>query len=99
MGRDEDSQFPSDVFVGREAELAELRASVDKALHGIGQLFLISGESGIGKTRLAHELSWHAHSYGARVIWGRCWEGSVTGILAVDPGGSHMSRGVRRRTP
>jgi predicted ATPase len=49
MGRDEDSQFPSDVFVGREAELAELRASVDKALHGIGQLFLISGESGIGK--------------------------------------------------
>jgi eukaryotic-like serine/threonine-protein kinase len=76
MGRDEDSQFPSDVFVGREAELAELRASVDKALHGIGQLFLISGESGIGKTRLAHELSWHAHSYGARVIWGRCWEGS-----------------------
>jgi eukaryotic-like serine/threonine-protein kinase len=76
MGRDEDSQFPSDVFVGREAELAELRAYVDKALHGIGQLFLISGEPGIGKTRLADELSWHARSQGARVIWGRCWEGS-----------------------
>jgi predicted ATPase len=76
MGRDEDSLFPSDDFVGREPEIAEIRAAVDKALHGTGQLFLISGEPGIGKTRLADELSWHARSQGARVIWGRCWEGS-----------------------
>src|ERR1700694_3263742 len=76
MGRGEDSQFPSNVFVGREAELAELCSAVHKTLHGTGQLFLISGEPGIGKTRLAEELSWYAGSNGARVIWGRCWEGS-----------------------
>ena len=38
-------------------------------------MFLISGETGIGKTRLADELAADAASRGMRVVWGRCWEG------------------------
>ena len=38
-------------------------------------VFLISGEPGIGKTRLADELAGDAASRGMRVVWGRCWEG------------------------
>ncbi|MGH7779055.1 MAG: ATP-binding protein, partial [Candidatus Binataceae bacterium] len=42
---------------------------------GRGRLFLISGEPGIGKTRLAEQISSEASQAGVRVIWGRCWEG------------------------
>ena len=64
-----------DLFVGRDAELAELAAGLEDALSGRGRLFLIAGEPGIGKTRLAEQLAVHALGRGARVLWGRCWEG------------------------
>ncbi|MGH7786799.1 MAG: AAA family ATPase, partial [Candidatus Binatia bacterium] len=63
------------VFVGRERELGELRAGLDDALAGRGRLFLIAGDAGIGKTRLAHEIHAVAEAAGARVRWARCWEG------------------------
>jgi predicted ATP-dependent serine protease len=44
-------------FVGREHELRELRHGLDKALAGEGRLFLISGEPGIGKSRLVEQLA------------------------------------------
>src|SRR5215467_13080651 len=44
-----DTARPS-LFVGRERELAELRAGLEDTLAGHGRLFLISGEPGIGKT-------------------------------------------------
>ena len=62
-------------FVGRGREIAELSAGLDDAIAGRGRLFLISGEPGIGKTRLADELAVNAASRGMRVMWGRCWEG------------------------
>ena len=63
-------------FVGRERELRELRAGLAEALAGRGRLFLVSGEPGIGKTRLIEELAEEAGaSGGVRVLWGRCWEG------------------------
>ena len=37
-------------------------------------VFLIAGEPGIGKTRLADELTSLAQARGAKVRWGRCWE-------------------------
>jgi DNA-binding SARP family transcriptional activator len=61
-------------FVGREAELAELVAGLDDVFAGRGRLFLLVGEPGIGKSRLAEELSAHARVRGARVLVGRCWE-------------------------
>jgi eukaryotic-like serine/threonine-protein kinase len=35
---------------------------------------MLAGEPGIGKSRLADELSLRAHALGAQVVWGRCWE-------------------------
>jgi tetratricopeptide (TPR) repeat protein len=62
------------VFVGREHELAELLAGLDDAIAGRGRLFLVAGEPGIGKSRLAEELVRHARRRGVRVLVGRCWE-------------------------
>jgi DNA-binding SARP family transcriptional activator len=61
-------------FVGRERELAELLAGLDDACAGTGRLFLLVGEPGIGKSRLAEELIARAGERGARVLVGRCWE-------------------------
>jgi DNA-binding SARP family transcriptional activator len=61
-------------FVGRERELGELRRGLEDALRGRGGLYLLVGEPGIGKSRLAEELIAHAKARGARVLVGRCWE-------------------------
>lgn len=63
-----------EVFVGRERELAELRAGWGDALAGRGRAFLLHGEAGIGKTRLAEAIAAEAGRAGATVAWGRCWE-------------------------
>lgn len=62
-------------FIGRDAEVAELSAGLEDAIGGRGRLFLIAGEPGIGKTMLAEQLAARARERGARVLWGRCWEG------------------------
>lgn len=63
-----------ETFVGRRRELDEIRAGIDGAIAGRGSLFTLSGEPGVGKSRLAQEAASHARAQGARVIWGRCWE-------------------------
>ena len=63
-------------LVGRKSEFAELRNALDDAAKGRGRLLLISGEPGIGKTRLADEFSSVASACHAQVLWGRCWEGA-----------------------
>lgn len=62
-------------FVGRAAELATLSAKLTEAVAGRGGLALLAGEPGIGKTRLAEELAAAGRARGARVLWGRCYEG------------------------
>jgi predicted ATPase len=62
------------IFVGRDRELAELLAALDDLPSRGGALFLLSGEPGIGKTRLVEEFAARATKSGARVIPGRCWE-------------------------
>lgn len=68
------SHEPAGGFVGRAQELAELDAALEQ-ISARGRAFMISGEPGIGKTRLADELSAEAWGRGVRVAWGRCWEG------------------------
>jgi predicted ATPase len=55
-------------FVGRGAELAELRAGLAAAADGVGGLLLLSGPAGIGKTRTVEEVTAGASA----VVWGRC---------------------------
>ena len=70
-----ESSVPIDLFVGRESELRELQAGLERALAGSGRLFLLAGDPGIGKTRLADEIATAATARGAQVLWGRCWQG------------------------
>jgi DNA-binding SARP family transcriptional activator/tetratricopeptide (TPR) repeat protein len=61
-------------FVGREPELGELLAGLDHVMAGEGRLFMVGGEPGIGKSRLANELGTYAKAAGAKVLPGRSWE-------------------------
>ncbi|HWB73507.1 MAG TPA: AAA family ATPase, partial [Nannocystaceae bacterium] len=62
------------LWLGRTRELAELEAGLDDLAVGRGSLFLLTGEPGIGKTRLADECARRAAARGAPVHWGRAWE-------------------------
>jgi hypothetical protein len=64
-------RVPPVPLIGREREVAELRAALDAALGGCGRVVLIGGEPGIGKTRLASALADEAQSRGVPVWWGR----------------------------
>src|SRR5215475_8186677 len=61
-------------FVGRENEKRELLEALDQAKAGRGSLILISGQPGIGKSRLAEEAVSAAISRGFEVATGACWE-------------------------
>ena len=88
---------PAGSFVGRDRELAELRAGLTDLTTGHGHLFLLSGEPGIGKTRLADEFGRLAVAQGVRVAWGSALGGRrCARILAMDPGHSRLSDRHRR---
>jgi len=55
-------------FVGRHAELARLTESLEQARQGRGSLWLVSGESGVGKSRLLEEFWAQALVDGAIVV-------------------------------
>ena len=48
-----------------------MTAALEDASAGRGRFFLIAGESGVGKTRLADELASRAKEAGVHVLWGR----------------------------
>src|SRR5215467_13208492 len=61
-------------LVGRDGELGELLAGLDDVVSGSGRLYLLAGDPGIGKSRLADEVAARARDRGVKVAWGRCWE-------------------------
>jgi tetratricopeptide (TPR) repeat protein len=65
-------------FVGRERERDQLTAGWRGARAGRASHVLLSGDAGIGKTRLVDELVAQVTRDGGRVLRGRCW----------DPGGT-----------
>jgi DNA-binding SARP family transcriptional activator len=70
----EDARSSRGVFAGRRAELDELRQALARTLAGEARIVLVAGEPGIGKTRLAEELTAEVEALGARVVVGRSWE-------------------------
>jgi AAA ATPase domain len=59
----------------RDGVLARLRAVVDGAATGHGQLLLLAGEAGIGKTTMLTQAARYAESRGVRVAWSWGWPG------------------------
>ena len=60
------------VLVGRDAERASLDEAVRLSAAGSPAAVLVSGESGIGKTRLVTEVTTGFEQQGGRAFWGRC---------------------------
>ena len=61
-------------YVGRIEERAALEEAMKLARAGQRQVVLLSGEPGIGKTRLASYGAHDAHAEGFAVVWGACTE-------------------------
>ena len=65
---------PDLLVVGRDEELARLESAMIAAASGRGRTVLVTGDAGIGKTRLAEALAARAAARGATVAWGRSSE-------------------------
>ncbi len=61
-------------FVGRAAVLESLVRTWKEAEGGDGRFVVVSGEPGVGKTRLVAAAARRADDDGARVLFGRCEE-------------------------
>lgn len=62
-------------FVGRTSELSTLGNALLRAINGQGSVWLVAGESGVGKSRLLEELRIQALVQGALVLRGQAVEG------------------------
>ena len=61
-------------FAGRETEGALIRAMIDRALSGHGSLIMLGGGPGVGKSRLAMEMTEYASHVGFKCLVGHCYE-------------------------
>jgi class 3 adenylate cyclase len=66
------------VLVHRDDQLAILESALMSAHRGEGGLAVLSGEAGIGKTRLANELARLARQLDSAVLWGTCSEAELS---------------------
>ena len=64
----------SPTLIGRTEELAAVSQRLQLARAGQGQVILISGEAGVGKTRLTEEIKAQAIRSGFSVLQGNCFE-------------------------
>ena len=72
------SPLPANELVGRDRELAVLRGLLDQVATG-GQLAIITGPAGIGKSTLVRETLAGADERGYATFVGACYEGLTTG--------------------
>ena len=80
-------------LLGRDRELGELTAAFDEARAGRGGLVLLTGEPGIGKTRLARALGDQARAAGAASRW------RAAGTAAARPPTGRGCRSCARSPP
>jgi predicted ATPase len=64
-------------LIGRDAELTQLRVAWRQAASGRGRAIVITGEPGIGKTRLLAEAAKIGSADGGTVLYGRCDRGML----------------------
>ncbi len=86
------------IFVGRTDAIAVMERARATALSGRGRVVLVSGEPGIGKTRLVEEMLTRADTASANIAWGATYEGDgapafwpwvqvLESLAATDPDG------------
>jgi predicted ATPase/DNA-binding winged helix-turn-helix (wHTH) protein len=102
---------PSPLLVGRDREVNELRAYLERATNGDRQIVFVTGEPGIGKTAAVELLLAEAASGDRlRIAQGRCIETHGAGEaylpileamtrLCREPGGAPIARLLRRHAP
>ncbi len=69
---------PRGALVAREEEGERIRAILDAVADGVGHFLLLSGETGVGKTRLLQETMLEAGAHGYVVLTGRCYARPAT---------------------
>lgn len=65
-------------FVGRDNEYGQLLTTLTRACSGRGQIVLLEGEPGIGKSRLAREALCYAQTQGVSAVWQKCYQSEQT---------------------
>jgi DNA-binding CsgD family transcriptional regulator/transcriptional regulator with XRE-family HTH domain/tetratricopeptide (TPR) repeat protein len=89
-------------MVGRERELRCLGEELVQAGSGAGRMVLVTGEAGMGKSRLCRHLALAAAGQGYHVLWGSCEGNGLSRPYApfVEAIGDHLERvnlaGLRR---
>ncbi|WP_248963970.1 BTAD domain-containing putative transcriptional regulator [Sphaerisporangium perillae] len=71
---DEPRQPSAQPLIAREAQFARICERLGEVRRGRGGAILVTGEAGIGKTRLAQAATEEAEALGIHVVWGRCVE-------------------------
>jgi tetratricopeptide (TPR) repeat protein len=96
-----------DALCGRRAELETLRRAFEQTCEGGARLLGVSGEPGVGKTRLFREFGWRSEPH-ALVLRGQCLSlGTVApwqpfrdvvraALLSEDDGRSELERAAER---
>lgn len=85
-------------FIGREEELGTLVKALKEAISEKGKFFLVTGETGIGKTRLLHEFANVSREHGALVLSTRC-TGTPAPYSAVETVLNQLNEGIKSSLP
>lgn len=99
-------QPPMSPLVGRGEALSLLLTELERATEGRGNLILVGGEAGVGKSRLVAEAARAARARGALVLWGASAEPrgllpygpiieALDGLLATRPWGARQELAAR----
>ncbi|GAA2596399.1 BTAD domain-containing putative transcriptional regulator [Actinomadura fulvescens] len=75
--RPEERRAASDGLIGRDEQLSRADERLGDVRRGRGGMLLITGEAGIGKSRLAREIAEQAVARGFRVARGGCVDGTA----------------------
>lgn len=62
------------IFVGRQLDLTALHLLIDRQKSGQGQVIFLSGEAGIGKSRLVAEAKAYAAAHNFLLFQGNCFQ-------------------------
>ncbi|MFI0447078.1 BTAD domain-containing putative transcriptional regulator [Actinomadura sp. 6N118] len=73
----EERRAASNRLIGREGQLSRADERLSEVRRGRGGVLLVTGEAGIGKSRLAREIAEQAVARGFRVAQGGCVDGTA----------------------